>query len=875
MTRGPLRLRTPDLPLPARLVRQFLDDPAGGSWVLHLPGHWGVEALLAAMRESVTPAVIDGLGGRPSSSTGASVPPAPDSHGRAGPVVVLWPRHLSEDVLDDVVSLGVSGRRRLLVVVRSPQDVPERLHELERTGQLRAVFPGTVSARELGVQVRRHLGGPVSLRVVRRLYHLSAGQQALAESLLDMARSAGTLREDEGFWEWAGDEEELHQTLSQAADSLLLGLEIDERELLTLVAIAGRIPEQHALDHYGEEPLASLVAQGLLGHETTAAGGWSDLRVTAEGVRLMILSEMRWADILRWWHDEGRGIDHTQGGDSSATALRWWRARAQQTPSLEEAADLARRGLAASWYRMVQVLTELYPRPSAELMVLAARADYALGDVDGALHRLASLPEAAGRAEIREGVLVAERIRLFHPERSLPVVESLRSRAGEGSPTSTFDAVLAMSDDPERTEELLAALQTLRASEDCEESLLSQLCAGTLLGTRHQSDLGREVLSTLIDVLRREDGFPDMEECAVAMLLLISATSGWRVDMLRVETDIWNERRLRSPALAGVGDLLAAFAAMQDDRMHLAFRSAASAARIHAVGDSYGLLGFSRALALAAASLMAQPPRMILPDPESPDSVHADSVHADSVHADSVHADPVHAGPERHEAGAADGIPWLRLAGEGLALCAAGLTEEELGRRLESLAQQAGDAGETAQEQLLLLMVLLRRSPQAARQVARARWRDDPGRPRLIRLFAEAQGTDDPVAAVDAAERLIGSHARLLGLAVLAKMWDRREDLDAGLRVRLLNLVLDSRRPGEESTMFREHFELTLTGREAPVFAGLRAGRTTAQIARDLHVSSRTVEATISGMLQRFGCGNRMELLSLHLRIEPFEAPVR
>lgn len=853
MTRSPYP-RAQDPPLSGRLAHRFLDDAAGDSWILHLPGHWGVEELLVAMRKSSVLAIIDGLGGhQPRPIETAAM--AAGQRGWDGPVVVLWPGQLEDDVVEDLVSLCSSGRRRLLVVVRSAQDVPARLRELERTGHLREVIPGTISARELGVQIRRHLGGPVSLRVVRRLYHLSAGQPALAERLLAMAQSCGTLREYEGFWEWDTDEDELHRSLSGGGDTLLLGLDVEERELLTLVAVAGRIPEQHAVSHYGDEPLASLMAQGILGFETSAVRGWSDLRVTAEAVRVMILGEMRWPDILRWWHSQGRSIDMSQGGESSATALSWWRARAQQTPDQSEAAKLARRGLAASWYRMVQVLVDLYARPSAELMVLAARADNALGAVDSALHRLASLPEDADRAEIRAAVLVAERIRLFHPEKARPVIKALRGRAGGDSLTSTFDEVLMLSEDVGRTDELLAALQRLRASEDCEEALLSQLWAGALLGLRRQSDLGREVLSSLIDVLRREGGFPDLEESAVAMLLLISATSGWRVDMLRVETDIWNERRLRSPALAGVGDLLAAFPATQDDRAHVACRSACSAARIHAAGDTYGLFRFSRDLAAAAASLMTQAPRELLEDPVLQDSVLRE--------------------PALRESEVPDGIPWLRLAGEGLRLSAAGLREDDLRRRLEGLAEQAAAEGETAQEQLLLFMVLLRRSSRAARQVQRAHWRDDPGRPRLIRLFAEAQDTDDPVAAVDAAERLIGSHARLLGLAVLAKLWDRREELSSGLRIRLINLVLDSQRPGEASTLFRDQFALTLSGREAPVLAGLRAGRTTAQIARDLHVSARTVEATISGMLQRFGCSNRMELLSLRLRLDLTAAPVR
>ncbi|GAA1183260.1 hypothetical protein GCM10009674_22030 [Nesterenkonia xinjiangensis] len=834
MTQLPLHIKPTGLRLPPDMSRWFLEDPSGDSWILHLPGYWGVDGMLEELHRAGPVAVIDGIGGT------VPAPPEVGPSGLSGEaanglVVLLWPGLLADDVLDDVLALFLKGRRRLLVMVRSSHDLPVRLADLEAAGRLRSVIPGSLSVRDLGAQARRRLGGPMSLMVLRRLQRLSAGRPVLADRLLELAQDVGVIREFSGYWEWDGDEEALHGALAEVADGVLTGLDQEEMELLTLVAVTGRLPERHAVTASGDRAFRSLMAQGILAYEDQAARGFADIRISAEAVRSMIVTRMRWTDHLRWWYERGRHIPADSGGIASWTALTWWRVRATGPIDDATAEKLARQSLAGSWYRTVRELVDLTEVPSATLLVLAARADHALGDVDSALRRLARLPSAADSAEIRQAILVAERIRIFHPERAGAVAAELRRRAGDESPTPVLDRIRALAHDAGATDELLGELRDLRAVVNCEESLVSLLWAGVLLGFRHQPDIGREVLSTLIDALRREGGYPDLEECAVAVLLLISATSGWRIDMLRVETDVSNERRLRSPGLAGVADQLAAVAALQDDRLHLAHRHASSAARIHARGDSFGQHWFSQALAVGAAGCM--PGRS----------------------------------PAREESpvgalGPAEGFPWLRLVGEGLRDLAAGHSPEELRTRLEGLAAEAEEAGETVQAQVLLLLALLRGSPAAAQRVMASPWKDDPGRARLTALLAEAQNTDAVARTLDVAEHLLVTHSRLFGLSVLARLWDRRAQLERPLRIRLINLVLDTqRREGEDPSVLSRTFDLELDARERAVLEGLRAGHPISRIARGLSLSPRTVEAAISALLHRFGCDNRMELLSLRL----------
>lgn len=81
-----------------------------------------------------------------------------------------------------------------------------------------------------------------------------------------------------------------------------------------------------------------------------------------------------------------------------------------------------------------------------------------------------------------------------------------------------------------------------------------------------------------------------------------------------------------------------------------------------------------------------------------------------------------------------------------------------------------------------------------------------------------------------------------------------------------MRTVLTLRQQATERSELLEGFEdLELDDRERAVVAGLLQGRSTQAVARRLNLSPRTVEATISALLQRFGCENRVELISLDL----------
>jgi DNA-binding NarL/FixJ family response regulator len=59
----------------------------------------------------------------------------------------------------------------------------------------------------------------------------------------------------------------------------------------------------------------------------------------------------------------------------------------------------------------------------------------------------------------------------------------------------------------------------------------------------------------------------------------------------------------------------------------------------------------------------------------------------------------------------------------------------------------------------------------------------------------------------------------------------------------------------------------TLTTREREVLSHLVAGRTNAEIARDLFISDKTVSVRVTNVLRKTGTPNRIEAASLALRL--------
>ena len=347
------------------------------------------------------------------------------------------------------------------------------------------------------------------------------------------------------------------------------------------------------------------------------------------------------------------------------------------------------------------------------------------------------------------------------------------------------------------------------------------------------------VISSLLDDLSHEGGHPDVEDSALALLMLITVSHGWRTDVLRVNVTIWNGRFVHRPAIPAVADVVAAVIAMQQDRMRTAFHHASSAVRTFQIVDPFGMLPFALSIAAATSSYV---------DEELTRCAHEEYWRCFSTEAVRV------------------GLAQTRLLAEGMAAVGSGPETPEVASRLVDLAALARDHGEWVQEQQLLLLALLGHSQSAAHAVLGAPWNQQVGRPRMIVLLAQAMAEASPEESVDIAEVLLDADAAFFGLSILALLWMRRGQVSRRTQVRIVRAVVAARRRTDEGSMLLSLFsDLELAPREARVLRGLHQGLPSKEIASRLHVSPRTVEAAISAMLRRFSCANRMELLALDL----------
>jgi DNA-binding NarL/FixJ family response regulator len=852
------------------LAEGILAAPCSQSVALTLPGLWSLDEVVAALSHRVPTLYVDVTHGAATGTcalsgalpeddfgdTSVESPSLPDrlaqwahrglTESGQVPWLVAESAHKMDErtaaLLQDFV---LRGALRLVLPRRRQAEASTLTTVLEEGGWLRELAPQLLSKQVLESALRARLGTQVSLTAQRRILHLSGGHVPLARRVVDIAVAQGVLQRREDMWMWEPDEDALGAALARESADLFSGLDEAEQNLLILTAVAGRLPEQWAVDEFSDEVVLSLKDQSILGPDHKSPLGALELRVHPAALRDAARRATREAAASRLWFEYGRRIPRTAAGPLAEAALVCWAARSGEpiTPGCAEfAAEVC---IEQGWYNQVRHLKRALTAVPPFMRMLGARAESALGDIAAAADELQQLTEHAeksGGAGIdartqRGAVTLLRRISLFHPEVALPILDRL-TKVGPSGQTPYLDRVVEVTQTAD-TDEWLRELMQARRFGGWSEAVTAQLWVGVKLGLRRHPELGRLVLSSLLDDLVREGGQSDVEETVVAVLLMIMIVQGWRTDMIRVDFHTWNGRAVRGPVLPGVTNVVAAIVAMQQGKMYSSLLHASAAMRAFDISDPYGLGPFSASFAMAAAAFT---------DAETSAQTRRDC------------APRVSTGPVRR------GLPSLRLATQGMALIGSDPPDGDVASRLVTFADQAAQEDEWIQEQQLLLLATLGMSADAAGRVLEAPWRHQPGRPSMISMLAEALTTTDDHAALETAEVFIGAKSQHFGLVILSAMWARRDELPAEIRARVAKTVMTQRHKVTEPSWILNTFsDLNLCDRERSVLEGLHRGDSTRVIARTLNVSPRTVEATVSTMLRRFGCTNRVELIALDL----------
>ncbi|GAA3055650.1 MULTISPECIES: helix-turn-helix transcriptional regulator [Actinomycetes] len=851
MLPSPLLVDAPDLRPDRAIADAVLGSHPRDVVLALMPALWGAEELVLRLGERAPLYRLH--------DATAGIPPG---HPTGGLLVLDEPAGQDPSALEALIASAAQARHRLVIPLRSDLDVPTPVRAHGGTGRVVLAGVRRLRPEEVVEAMVRHLEGPVTSSAARRVVMLSDGQPQAVRMVLERARRTGVLHAVDGAWRWRSQDQPFRWALAEGLPELLAGLDAAEHELLRVISCAWRLPESWAMGRFGVEVVDSLLAQGLISATDDTPHGPTVLAVRSGMLDLGLSTELRPAEDARLWYTAGSAVHQEAVGPAAQAGLAWWAARVGRSIPAGEALSAAEAALQRSWPRAaLSILDAAAGHPDGARTAARVRSLLGLGRVREGVRHMEELVDAAQppltpgfAAVLREVLLLAHRLELFRPELVGPVRRRLSAALGP-SATPSIDRVTVLLEepcsagaaDPEGLGEVrqwLRELGRVREEAPRDEGVMAQLIIGTRLGLRRHPDFGRLVLSSLVDELSADGGSPDVEECARAVLQMLTMIAGWRTDTLRLELEAWRHADGDAGTALAVDDIIGAVAAMQRDRMATAAQLAVAALEAWWEDDPYGLAGFAAAVHAACASYVGpvrhRQARELLQE--------------------------VTQGEGRSVTCGETGLPELRLVSEGMALIGGGPPAQEVAHQLASLGARARAAGEWAQEQQLLLLSVLSGWRPAAQAILSSSWVRSGGRARMIVLLAEAMTTDSGDRALEIAETLLDADAEFFGCSILLVRWQSRAELDVGQRARLVGAVRRAQRSAPEASWVLGAFtELALSLREHRVLTFLQEGLSTREAAAELHLSPRTVEAVVSGLLQRFSCRNRLELLQLGL----------
>ncbi len=141
-----------------------------------------------------------------------------------------------------LAGLAESGAAVLAVTAVDLVDMPAAFAELWRDDVLTAVPVPPLTGQEVGELVGGHLDGPVAAATLRHLADLSEGNPLLLRYLVEDALGSGGLVRTEGVWALTGGHRPADGRLAQLIGNRLGRWSAAEREGLELVALTDRLP---------------------------------------------------------------------------------------------------------------------------------------------------------------------------------------------------------------------------------------------------------------------------------------------------------------------------------------------------------------------------------------------------------------------------------------------------------------------------------------------------------------------------------------------------------------------------------------------------------------------------------------------------------
>ena len=188
-----------------------------------------------------------------------------DANGRPTVIVVDELPGIDTASMAVLMQLALSGTAKLLVMARSPADLPEDLVWMVKDGLLATQRIDVFSRAEVRTLLARALDGAVAESVVAVFYASSAGNPLVLQALVNEHRSSGALRRHGGIWVLVG-------RLTASADNLLAELvesrmarqPASVRTSLEKFALLRKVPLSVAIHALGPDSVTELEERGFL-----------------------------------------------------------------------------------------------------------------------------------------------------------------------------------------------------------------------------------------------------------------------------------------------------------------------------------------------------------------------------------------------------------------------------------------------------------------------------------------------------------------------------------------------------------------------------------------------------------------------------------
>lgn len=170
--------------------------------------------------------------------------------------------------------VAASGRARLLLNCRSVPAVPDELVSMWKDDSLVWVDVEPLTRAEVGLLLRRVLGGTVAWTTDRRLWQASAGNPLYLRELIRVSLSRSELVEREGVWIWNGSAEpaEPATRLYELVSTELNRVPKAQRDVLELISLAEPVPVSLLLALANDVDVDHLIETHVLQVETQSSG---------------------------------------------------------------------------------------------------------------------------------------------------------------------------------------------------------------------------------------------------------------------------------------------------------------------------------------------------------------------------------------------------------------------------------------------------------------------------------------------------------------------------------------------------------------------------------------------------------------------------